>query len=121
MMTPMILSLIINLLSALLFTALIELFIVFIFGYRDRLFFVVVFLINVITNPILNYIVSLPAIRMLHRTFEITLILEIVVIFVEWFMLAYVFKKESKIKLFALSSCMNIASFLFGIFLFWFY
>ena len=50
---------IINLLSALILTILIEETVIFLFSYRNKNTFLVVALVNVITNPIVNYIVMI--------------------------------------------------------------
>ncbi len=92
-------------------------------GYRSRKQQLVIFLINLLTNSLLNFIVlfcyfsaSLDSLGFLQ-----ILCLEVLIIIAEWRLLFYVFRDNSK-KLLSLSITMNAISFILGvIFLgFWF-
>jgi len=115
----MLLNLLSNFLLALFLTFLIEILIAFILGYRNKTFFIIIFFINVITNPILNYLVQLNYLfEIFSNKILLILPLEIIVILTEWLILVYVFDKRDKTKLLILSIVMNLASFIIGLVLF---
>lgn len=104
-------------LLALTLTLIIELAVVYLLGLRKRNFFKVVFLVNVATNPVLNLILAVFG-RGFDGTllFIFTLLLEIIVIYVEYRMIMYVFSKQfTKERLFKLVLIMNGPSFLTGL------
>lgn len=103
-----------RLLVALLLTIAIEVTVAILFGYRKKSEIWTVILINLITNPLLNYLlviniyfwgVPLNAVVMVAS--------EIVVVLVEWVLLRFALQQDSK-KLFALSLAMNFCSFIVG-------
>ncbi len=98
-------------------TEIIELIIVFVFGFRNKKNLAAVFLVNLCTNPLLNYILQL---NLSYSFFEANIFnlifLEIIVIFIEWLLLAYALRKGLK-KLFLVSVCMNTFSFFIGNFI----
>lgn len=104
-----------NLLIALVFTIIIECIIAFFFGYKDKKSLVVVLLINLLTNPLLNYILLICYnFQIVYNViFAITIVLEITIVFVEWKILFSVLEKDKK-KLLLLSIVMNLVSFLSG-------
>ena len=104
-----------NYLTALIFTIFIELIGAILFGYREKWFLVVLVLINIMTNPLLNYVISI--LYNFYFNYTILFFLEIIVIFIEWMILIYVFSEDKK-KLFILSLSMNLTSYLFGILIF---
>lgn len=86
-------------------------------GYRGRLFYKLLFLINLISNPALNYILSLLYFFGLYSIYDAAeFILELSVVIFEWRILYSVFKKDYK-KLLLLSAVMNGASFGAGLLL----
>lgn len=104
-----------NLIIALVFTIIIECIIAFLFGYKDKRSLTIILLINLLTNPVLNYFLLL-----LYKfkvgyyvVLEITIILEIIIIIIEWKLLFYVFEKDKR-RLLVLSIVMNFVSFLSG-------
>jgi len=102
-------------------TLLIELFIAFLFGYKDKISLAIIILINVITNPIINYLIQLNYnFNFFGNSLILIFFLEIIVILVEWRMLVYAFNNKEYKKLFLLSLVMNFVSFIIGIFLFGF-
>jgi len=107
-----------SIISALLFTILIEVCIAIIFVYRKKLEIATIILINIITNPLLNYFL------LLNNHYEIIkidtlviLFLEIAVVYVEWLLLKYTLQQNPK-KLFILSIAMNFCSYFLGILIF---
>lgn len=106
---------IINLISALLLTEIVEFFAAYLLGHKGKNFYRTLALVNVITNPLINYIILvLYTLKLLHFRLIIIIILEIIVIFAEWGILSYAMNKKGKSFL-ALSIIMNTASFLAGV------
>ena len=111
---------IINLISALLLTEAVEFAAAYFMGYRGREFYITLALVNIITNPLLNYIlIVLCTFKLLHFPLITVLILEISVIVGEWRILSYAMGKKGKTFL-GLSIVMNISSYLTGILIFGF-
>ena len=104
-----------GLLTALFLSILIECVIAFVFGFRQRSLFLAVVAINLITNPILNYLILIIQSLALFRVdFFILLIFELVVVFVEWRLLAFsAFGNANKLLL--LSLAMNLCSLASGL------
>jgi hypothetical protein len=102
-------------LTALILTIIIESFVAFLFGHRGRDTYFAIFAINLITNPVLNYVILIiQSVGLFNINFFYLLLLELIVILVEWRMLVYVLSVSSK-KLLSLSMIMNLGSFLFGL------
>ncbi len=100
-------------------TIVIEVGIAYLMGYRTKNFLIVVGLASVITNPVLNIVLSLNATFIgFYNDNLFILILEIIVVFVEFYILCYVFdRKYSRIKLFRLAVIINLSSYLIGYYL----
>ena len=77
-----------------------------------------VMLINVITNPLLNYIIMVNGyFHLVSQTNAMMLCLEVGIVFVEWRLLVWVLRRGA-IKMLVLSVVMNASSFLAGLLLF---
>lgn len=106
-------------LVAFLFTVITEILVAILFGFRNKNSILTVFFINLITNPILNYFLWINNYYISHFSFIDTynfpdiLILEIIIIFIEWLLLEYILRQNSD-KLFILSFIMNFCSFIIG-------
>jgi hypothetical protein len=110
---------IISLLSTLILTILIEETVIFLLGYRNKNTFLVVALVNVLTNPIANYIVIINNIfNIIKPNISLVIILEVLVVYIEWKILEYALPNQEKQSYLSLSIIMNLASFLTGIILF---
>ena len=110
---------IISLLTALILTILIEETVIFLLGYRNKNTFLVVSLVNVITNPIANYIVMTNNIfNIIKPNISLVIILEVLIVYIEWKILEYALPNQEKQSYLILSIIMNLASFLTGIILF---
>jgi len=105
-------------LLVLLLTVVIELIIALFFGFKKKSQIIVIICINVITNPVLNYLLLLNYHFSIIKT-ELLLILflEILVVLAEWRILVYALHQENK-KLFILSLVMNSCSYLSGVLIF---
>jgi hypothetical protein len=96
----------------------IEVSIALIFGYRSKLVLLGVVLVNLVTNPLLNYFLWLNAFFGFFTTAIINLVLlEILVVLVEWVLLTLALRQGYKSLLF-LSAVMNFVSFITGLVLF---
>lgn len=100
----------------LILTIVIELFVLFILGFRDKKLYLAVTVINVVTNPILNIILFQTHSLLESFGYFYVIFLEILVVLCEYLMLKYTFK-DSKIPFFKLSFVLNASSFLLGIWL----
>jgi hypothetical protein len=105
---------------ALILTIVIEVCVVWALNFKDKIFIIIVILVNVITNPSLNLIISLSY----HYTttlmpFYVLLILEVMIILIEAIILFKVFPKYSFKLMVFVSSIMNITSFSIGIGIQW--
>lgn len=104
--------------AALLLTIGAESLAAFLMGYRGRVFFAVLALVNLMTNPLLNYILLLVPMLGLERWYyPILALLELGVVLVEWRILRYALQREPK-SLLLLSALVNAASFLAGVLIF---
>jgi hypothetical protein len=101
-------------LAPLLLTIAVECLIAVIFGYRGRNFFIVLILANVITNPLLNYVVSVVSLLWTGGSRYIIIPLEAAAVYAEWKLLCYAFPEEQRSFL-KLSVLMNAASYLTGL------
>ena len=107
-----------DILLALTLTIIVEVIVAFLFGYKDRTSIQSIMLINLITNPVLNYLVSvLSFLGILPIGTTLILILEAFVVLIEWRLLMFALKKDWKSML-LLSLVMNMASYIIGIILF---
>jgi len=98
-------------LSVLLLTLVMETFVAFVSGYRDKLALLSVIFINLITNPLLNYFLWINGyFHFIGINISNILILETMVVFIEWGLLIFALKQKPW-RLFALSLVMNSASF----------
>lgn len=102
-----------RLLETLALTEIIEALAAFLSGYRDKKFFIVLILINIITNPLLNCILTI--LYYFHiETFIITPVLETFVVLGEWKLFEYALGKGERSYL-LLSLIINLASYLIGL------
>lgn len=103
---------------ALVLTILIEIVVAAFLGYKKKSEIIVVILINLITNPLLNYILFINGrFQIIQNTMMLTLVLEIIIVLVEWILLMFALQQNSK-KLFVLSLTMNFCSYMVGILFF---
>jgi hypothetical protein len=104
-----------NLILALFLTLIIEIAVALLLGYRTRLELKTIFWVNVITNPILNYILYLCIIfNLLKINLTLELLFELIVVLIEWRIMVSVFRKKKSGNIFILSLLMNMSSFLLG-------
>jgi hypothetical protein len=104
--------------EALILTIAVEILIALLLGLRRKTELTAVLLINLITNPALNFLLALNnQYRLIHQTTILTLCLEVLVVFIEWKLLVYALRLNNK-KAFVLSLSMNAASFLAGLIIF---
>ena len=103
---------------SLILTLVTEIIVAIIFGFRTKLFIAVIVLINLITHPLLNFIIQFLHTLQINVDIYHIIPLEVAVIIAEWLLLLYVFGEPRK-KLFLLSVTMNTVSFLAGIIVFW--
>jgi hypothetical protein len=105
-------------LVALLLTILIEVFVALIFGYKCKKEILSVILLNLITQPVLNYFLLINSyFSLVSVSIQFILLLEIIVILVEWQLLVWTLQRKPK-SLFVLSLVMNLASLTIGLSLF---
>jgi hypothetical protein len=105
-------------LFALILTIVIEVSIAAAFGYRSQKEILSIVLVNLITQPALNYFLLLNSfLGLIAESIQFILFLEILVIFVEWGLLVYTLKTDLR-KTFVLSLVMNLASFVVGLLVF---
>ena len=105
-------------LLAQLLTVAIEDGIAWLFGYRTARLLLAVAMINCITNPALNFLLLVLAWQGIKVTLFPVVLLEVLVVVVEWGLLVYVIG-HPKGRLFFLSLAANTASFLAGLLIFW--
>jgi len=104
--------------EALILTIVIEVGIAWLFGLRSKRELLTVLLINVITNPLLNYLITVNAyFHLVSQTNAFILCLEVVIVLVEWRLLVWVLRQSVK-KMLVLSVVMNAASYLAGLLIF---
>ena len=105
-------------LAALLLTILIEVLVALIFGYKRKKEILSVILVNLITQPLLNYFLLIDSYFSLDAVnIQFILLLEIMVILVEWQLLVWTLQRKLK-SLFVLSIVMNLASLTIGLSIF---
>jgi hypothetical protein len=107
-----------NVLLALLLTEIVEIAVALFLGYRRPREIIAVFLVNLVTNPSLNYLLFLNEYFSIIR-YRLPLILfsELAVVLVEWALLVFALR-ENKKSLFVLSFAMNTCSYLIGVLIF---
>jgi hypothetical protein len=104
--------------EALILTIVIEIIIAWLFMLRSKTELWALILINVITNPLLNYLMAVNGyFHLISQTTALILFLEAVVVLVEWRLLVWVLRQEKK-KMLVLSFVMNAASYLAGLLIF---
>ncbi len=103
---------------ALLLTVAIEGGIAWLFGFRTARLLLAVAMINCVTNPALNVLLLLLAWRGIAVPLPLVILLEILVVVVEWRLLVYVIGRPGR-RLFPFSLVANAASFLAGLLIFW--
>jgi len=105
-------------LEALLLTIAIEVIVALLFGLRSKQELWTVVLINVITNPLLNYLITVNGyFHLISQTTILILCLEVAVVLVEWRLLVWVLRQSTK-KTLLLSFVMNTCSYLAGLLIF---
>lgn len=108
----------VHMLLALTLTCLIESATAYILGYRTLQIYIIILLINVITNPALNLIMQIVYLFVASKmALGWVITLELLVVILEWRILAYVYPENSK-KMLLLSATMNAASYIGGIIIF---
>ena len=105
---------IISYLLAFFLTILIEVAVAFILGYRNRRALLTVICVNLITHPILHYLLFLNWFFPLLPSFFLLLMLEVAATLAEWRLLIYALRKKWTSML-LLSVSMNGISFIVGI------
>jgi hypothetical protein len=104
--------------EALVLTMAVEVIIAWFWGIRGKAGLAAVLLINLITNPALNFLILLNSyLGIINHTAIFTLRLEILVVLIEWKLLVYALRLNNK-KALALSLGMNAASYLAGLLIF---
>lgn len=98
-------------------TLFIECITAFLAGYREKRFILVLILVNVITNPVINYIMLVVSMLGGNKGYyTVLMILESAAVLSEWKLLDYTFPGRSRSFL-ILSVVMNSASYLAGLFI----
>jgi len=108
-------AIITSLLFALLLTIAIEITVAYFFCHRKKLEIIAIICINLLTNPILNYLLILnKSFSFIKINFFIIIFLEVMVIVIEWKLLVYALHEKSR-KMFVLSLAMNFSSYITGV------
>ena len=105
-----------NYLYALILTIIIELSVIYLLGFREKLLFYSLIIINILTNPLLNFIVNRLNETYIDFNFLHIILLEILVVIIEWLLLKLVIKSK-QLPLFKISFIINATSFLIGLWL----
>ena len=105
-----------NYIYALIFTIIIELSVIYLLGFREKLLFYSLIIINILTNPLLNFIVNRLNETYIDFNFLHIILLEILVVIIEWLLLKLVIKSK-QLPLFKISFIINATSFLIGLWL----
>ena len=105
-------------LLALLLTEIVEIAVALFLGYRRPRAIIAVFLINLVTNPSLNYLLFLnDYFGIIRYRWPLILLSEVAVVLVEWALLLFALR-GNKTSLFVLSFAMNTCSYLTGVLIF---
>lgn len=100
---------------ALSLTLFIELFVIYLFGYRSKKIFIIGLCINLITHPFFYYFLWLNSIFIfIPNNYFIFIIIELIVTLIESFLLYYTLK-ESYLTVLKLSIVMNTISCITGL------
>ena len=101
-------------LLALLLTEIVEITVALFLGYRRPREIIAVILVNLVTNPSLNYLLFLnDHFGIIRQRFPLILFLELGVVLIEWALLVLALRGNKK-SLFVLSFAMNTCSYLTG-------
>ena len=105
-------------LLALLLTEIVEVAVALFLGYRHWRAIIAVILVNLVTNPSLNYLLFLnEGLGIIKHRFPLILFSELGVVVVEWALLVFALREDKK-SLFVLSFAMNTCSYLTGLLIF---
>ncbi len=104
-------------LSSLVITIVIEICVALLFGYRSEAAWKTVILMNLMTHPMLTYLLWIDSYAGFLDSTILLIILEMLVVFVEWGILCYVLRDKPR-WLLLLSFTANAASFGIGSILF---
>ena len=96
----------------LVFTLFVELIAAYLLGFRDKKLFMLIFTVNILTNPLLNFIVY-----SYTFTFAEVIAMELMVVAIEGAFLKYTHKEN--LPYYKLAFVMNASSFLIGMWLPW--
>ncbi|PIR78571.1 MAG: hypothetical protein COU28_00885 [Candidatus Magasanikbacteria bacterium CG10_big_fil_rev_8_21_14_0_10_36_16] len=111
-------SLISSYLLALFLTMVIELGVALFLGFRKKIEIIAIIFVNLLTNPILNYLLLVNNHFSFFKTnLLIILLLELLVVLAEWKLLLYIIQDKSS-KIFKLSFVMNFCSYIVGVIIF---
>lgn len=104
-------------LFALALTLIIEIIIAFLLEYRKKEEIYLIISVNLLTNPLLNFLIQLNSqLKIIQLSFYLIILIEIGVVVIEFIILSFILKQDRK-KLFILSLIMNTASFFVGLIL----
>lgn len=104
-----------NFIYPLVLTIIIECLIALILGYRTKTFFLAVVIVNLVTNPFLNYIIILLGyFKLTEMYLQVVIALEIIIVFAEWRIYYYIYLSKKR-QLFLLSIATNLASYTIGL------
>jgi hypothetical protein len=104
--------------EALFLTIAIEFGVAWIFRLRSKTELLTIAFINLITNPLLNYLILVNGyFQLISQNIILVLILEVGVVLVEWRLLLYVLRQDVR-KMFILSVVMNGLSYIAGLLIF---
>lgn len=107
-----------DLLLALLLTEVVEIAVALFLGYRRRRVIIAIFLVNLVTNPSLNYLLFLNEyFGIIRQRLPLILFSEVAVVLIEWALLVFALRGNKK-SLFVLSFAMNTCSYLTGVLIF---
>jgi len=107
-----------DVLLALLLTEIVEIAVALFLGYRRPRAIIAVILVNLVTNPSLNYLLFLNEyFGIIRYRFPLIFFSELAVVLVEWALLAFALRGNKK-SLFVLSFAMNTCSYLTGVLIF---
>ncbi len=111
-------SLISSYLLALFLTIVIELAVAFFFGFRKKIEIATIVFVNLLTNPILNYLLLVNYhFSFFKSSLLIIFLLEVAIVLIEWKLLVFALQEKPK-KLLALSLTMNFCSYIAGVLIF---
>jgi len=102
----------------LLLTEIVEIAVAFLLGYRRPREIIAVFLVNLVTNPSLNYLIFLnDYFGLIQERLPLILFLELAVVLIEWDLLVIALRGDKR-SLLGLSFFMNTCSYLTGVLIF---